>query len=364
MKQLRHRFVLFMFAGAALAAAASDENRNVFSLLPKSLQKKPLVDLNIITEMTPEGRRSPPAALATPVYFVSKSGGLLQLGMGASTNEDQPAFERLEKMLEASLARSGYLPATKDHPPTLAIIYSWGAHSSMIPEDADDPLGTKKIDPNDPDSNQQLPGVSTRLLLKELIDRARLVGGEKFADELQKALVDELDAIHNSGSYRYSPEGLGGDEVKHPDILTDYSFISPVERFRQRSAKHRALFEDALRSVYFVIASAYDFNALAANSRILLWRTKMSVNSSGLAMAESLPTLITAAAPYFGKDMLEVEVLTQRLNREGSVRLGPLEVKEYNPGGTAPAKAPPSAPSKDGAPSDQTERRETGDDPK
>ncbi len=71
MKQFLHLLTLLMFAGAALSAATPDESRNVFSLLPKSLQKKPLVDLNIITEMTPEGRRSPPATPVAPVYFVS-----------------------------------------------------------------------------------------------------------------------------------------------------------------------------------------------------------------------------------------------------------------------------------------------------
>lgn len=108
--------------------------------------------------------------------------------------------------------------------------------------------------------------------------------------------------------------------------------------------------QDAGGSVYFVVASADDFVSATTNSKILLWRTKMSVNSSGLSLPEKLPALITAAAPYFGEDMTEPEVLGYRVNRQGSVKLAPLEIKNYYSDTPPPTETNDSlAPSKEEA---------------
>jgi len=38
----------------------------------------------------------------------------------------------------------------------------------------------------------------------------------------------------------------------------------------------------------------------------------MTVNARGITQVQSLPTLIASAAPYFGRDMLETEVIVKR----------------------------------------------------
>jgi hypothetical protein len=49
----------------------------------------------------------------------------------------------------------------------------------------------------------------------------------------------------------------------------------------------------------------------------------MTVASAGVSEQQSLPALVTAAGPYFGKDMPQAEVLSRRSVREGSVEIGP-----------------------------------------
>ena len=330
-------FALVALTGAVLSAATPDNNPNVFSLLPKSFQKNPRVEFNVITEMTKEGRQAPQATPATPIYYLSKPGAFVQLGPGAAAGEKPPAVERMEKVMEAALAQNGYIGASKDHPPTVVIVYSWGSHSS--------PLQDNIVDPEASPST-----VSNEVLINDMIARARLVGGEKFATELIKAMAEEGAAKRATPKPRIDPTGTVDAQ---PNIMGDgagamTSIFSPVERFRRSSDKNSGLMEDITGSVYFVVATAYDFVSATTNSKILLWRTKMTVNSSGIAMPETLPALITAAAPYFGKDMAEVEVLGQRINRAGAVRLGPLEVKDYyeNSAATPPAKEPVSSPGK------------------
>ncbi len=82
------------------------------------------------------------------------------------------------------------------------------------------------------------------------------------------------------------------------------------------------LVDELFSSSYFVIASAYDLNPLGRGERRLLWRTKMTVNSLGLNMAETLPSLVATAAPYIGRETREPVLLTKRLSRDGNVQIG------------------------------------------
>jgi len=53
--------------------------------------------------------------------------------------------------------------------------------------------------------------------------------------------------------------------------------------------------------LFFVTASAYD--RATYQQRKLLWRTKMTVDSRGVNMFQTLRPLILASAPCFGKEM-------------------------------------------------------------
>src|SRR5690349_15487252 len=61
-------------------AAKSESSGWVFSILPKSLQKNPTIDLTVITEMTELGKKLPPVTPAKPAYYLTKSGGFQQRG--------------------------------------------------------------------------------------------------------------------------------------------------------------------------------------------------------------------------------------------------------------------------------------------
>jgi hypothetical protein len=143
---------------------------------------------------------------------------------------------------------------------------------------------------------------------KNLLSRAALVGGTKFAQELEKVLREQ-DAMNAAG-------GIAGS-------------VTPLEVFTEKSDKYRELIEQAYDDCYYVVASAYEGAALSHGQKKLLWRTKMTTNSRGVAMAQSLPALITTGGPYFGTDMSEAQTLERRELPEGHVKLGtPVEVKD------------------------------------
>ena len=289
----------------------------VFSLLPKAFQKNPRVDLTVITEMTPLGRQLPPVTPAKPAYYISQSGGFNQRGH-APANEKSLQEAEVDRLLTRALAVSGYLRADPPaHPPTLAIIYTWGSHNLLI------------------EGDEENPSLSGEIVARNLLDRAALVGGEKFAAQLLK-LFDEADSLSIAASARPPPDGeavIGAAQL---------DFLNPVNMFRRANPKNDFLVDQTANDVYYVVASAYDYAALGQKTRRLYWRTRMTVAAQGVSQEQTLPTLITTAGPYFGKEMAEVEVLSKRAVPEGTVEIGEAVVVP----GEEPAAKKPAAPRK------------------
>ena len=249
----------------------------VFSLLPKSFQKNPELDVTVIGEVTEAGKKLPPVSPDAPAYYALFSAGYHP--MGDSYGDKTLTADDIERVLTRSLAVSGYRAAKVPVRPSLLIIYVWGAHNRISDVEDDNVQG------------------------RNFLERAALVGGEKFAAK-SLAMLQEQDAQRNMPV---------PPEVK--------AFINPFHQYELTSAKHASMLEQARDPLYYVIASAYDYAAAAKNQRRLLWRTRMTVDSAGVSQTQSLPALIMTAGPLFGKDMAEPEVLAPHV-KEGSVEIG------------------------------------------
>jgi len=286
----------------------------VFSILPKSMQANPPLDMTVITELTAEGKKRPVASAEKPQYYLSQCTGYLTLGH-APAGETKPPVEQLGAALTRSLASAGFLDAgSTNHPPELAILYNWGSH------------GTITDDPDD-------PTVSDEAKVNNLITRALLVGGRKFTHDLVKALEDATTMKQAQDSSASVP---GGQAILSDDA---FAFANPISVLRRSSATTEFLMEQSNTDIYFVVASAYDYAAMAKGHHILLWRTRMTVSAAGVNMTQSLPALIATAGQYFGKDMPEPAALVRRA-KEGRVEIGTATVVEPS-SKDAPPPAPP-----------------------
>jgi len=240
-----------------------------FSILPKAFQRHPTLDMTFNTELTPFGRLLRPASAEHPVYYVEQDAGFKPLGW-STAGEHPPPSTDMDRVLTRALATNGFLLASPEHPAALALIYFWGSH-------------------NKPD--QDLARKFPELARKYVLERAILVGGRKFADGMGFAME-------------------WGE--------------SPADR----ETKREFLRDQAAEELYYVVASAYDYPALARGERKLAWRTTMTVTSAGLAMRETLPPLVASAAPFFGRDMTEPEIGARRISRAGRVEVGTPTVVE------------------------------------
>jgi hypothetical protein len=299
----------------------------VFSLLPRSFQKNPVVDFTVITEMTAAGRKIPAPSPGNPIYYVTALGTYLQLGQGSPAGEKSPALAELRERLRAALAANGYLPSTlPDHKPNVVIMFYWGSYTPDYQDARDAALDAATQDSAD-GSIAPFSGAATAeellpLVLsdvskrKELLERAGLIGGLKFAAQLGSVLDDEvrLGQVDENASRAAALVGLPDPEFQ--------KMASPFHRFLQSDPKIEMLVEATFSSCYFVVASAYDGAAMARGENRLLWRTKMTVNAIGVSMREALPTLIASSGPYLGRDMNGAELISKRVYREGRVEVG------------------------------------------
>jgi hypothetical protein len=283
----------------------------VFELLPKSLQKNPRLEITVITEMTEAGKKLPAVSPQAPAYFEAFSSGPKHLGESAGNHVTLKPAE-MERILFRSLATNGYLPAKLPAlQPSLLIIYTWGSHSLLTEGDSENPV------------------LSGEQIARNLLDRAAMVGGEKFAAKLL-TLFEQADAMSSAGRATVAP---GGEQVFTPAVM---EFMNPVTQFKRSDPRNEFLVDQAASNVYYVVASAYDYQSVTNKRRLLLWRTRMTVAADGVSQEQTLPTLVLSAAPFFGKEMAEAEIISKRTIREGSVEIGTPKVVE--PAATPPKK--------------------------
>lgn len=200
------------------------------------------------------------------------------------------------------------------------LIYHWGSSSPLESGDEDTPGFT---DPG---------GIN-------LLAAARVTGGDKFARELSIALDQQDSQNEYQAGMSRMEEGFARSGLKIQLGVNLPDVAQPFRRFADRDDRTRLILEQSLGHFYYVILSAYDYTAAAKGQRVLLWRTKMSVDADGVSLADTVPTLVLNAGKYFGKDMADAATLSSRVSR-GEVKVHDLEVKGYipDPSDKKPAK--------------------------
>ena len=103
--------------------------------------------------------------------------------------------------------------------------------------------------------------------------------------------------------------------------------------------------EDVLQAArddrYFVIVSAYDFEAAKQKKKKLLWQAKMSTPSNRVTLAEVLPAMIASGGPHFGRETERPKSVAAPIVREGKVEIGTPTVVDDAAKAPAKPETPP-----------------------
>ncbi|HZP59167.1 MAG TPA: hypothetical protein VFB27_02505 [Opitutaceae bacterium] len=276
-----------------LSVQPAEDSFRLSDFLPRGLQSNPRLNLSLITEVTAAGKKLTPPDRNHPVYYIAVDGGMDEAG-NVIAGEQPPSTEQWRKVMIASLAGSGYLPASALHPPTLVVHCRYGSFNQIKPAN-----GGSLDDPST-ENNVQLDPQQFR----NLVYKAALVGGEKFSVDLIRAMsTNTLSFFRMQGA--------------HTDTLVNLAFDN----------------------LYYVIASAYDYDAATRGQKVLLWRTKIATDSYGMMMEDVVPTLTIDAREYFGHPTDGPVVLHPRM-LSGRVILDQPVVRDYLERTPANAPAP------------------------
>lgn len=306
----------------SLAKGDPEEGRKVvFSLMPRSFQRSPELDFNVMTEMTAEGRKRGEPTSGAPVYFAIQGGERRQSG-DAVNGGPAPTVEAVRRWVLGGLAKRHYLEAKEGGPrAALVLIYHWGSHESPVfdgEEGETDEAAMMGADAG----TLMLKVLGSERKRKALIDRALLVGGVTFAQELNRAMNEEAAFRRANDTSTRAAETMGLSS------LTVEGMLSPFHRYMERDAKTRRLVEESFGGLFYVIVSAFDYNSVASGKPVLLWRTNMSANSSGVSLVDVTQPLIAAGADYIGRETDGGILLVRKIDRQGSVKIGEGEVIE------------------------------------
>lgn len=234
------------------------------------------VQVIAVTDTTPVGALRRPASAASPVYYQAVSVGYRDFG-GIIAGEKVPPKEEVMKTITRVLAKQGYLPATAEHPASLLLLWTWGTMNTdrMYSGSVDDTEGRQ---------------VNRNQLL-------RFLGGYKLGLVAKQAGSFQEDMFSTGVLFR------DADSEMIADLATEDLFVAAI--------------------------SAYDYAAALEQKKMLLWTTKISCPSRGLAMKETLPAMLALAGPYIGKETVKPVSVKATETFKAEVKIGDPTVVEF-----------------------------------
>jgi len=298
------------------ATRPKSDRRNLYSLLPDSIMPNPLLDYIIITEMTDAGRKLPPPSFEKPVYYtISKNAA------AAAGGANESLFKFLETELITALASNGYRlhdPNDRNNTPTQTLLFTWGRLNPVagVRNVAPDAGGIGDIHLITRSKTPPQPADGDIADIPDLINRAKILGGQKFADKFAKALSDQIHLERAIYGMHWT-----GDIHIYGD-----SHESPLLALAETNRTTYALVDAAFKECYYVHVTSHDSGAL---DKPLLWSTRMAMLSQGVNFERAMPGMIGNVAYFYGRETDGPEYLRKRAYKRATVGIGKPTVVDY-----------------------------------
>lgn len=227
------------------------------------------------TDVMPSDKAVPSPTAENPVYYAAVSVGYQDIGPSSAGTTPPPNADVVKAMTKI-LDLHHYKLASNKHAPQLVIVYSWGR------------LSPDKWD----------------------------VGGS--ASTNSRIVMNRDQILSYLGGYKL---GLGSS----PDKIED-SFFGPGASMVNVDAASIDQISD--QPFYVVSLAAYDVDSAKTDKPQLLWRTRVSCPSIGHSLPEVLPTMLTIAGPFVGKETRRPVWVNANDHFKPKVEIGEMKVLE------------------------------------
>ena len=135
--------------------------------------------------------------------------------------------------------------------------------------------------------------------------------------------IDEISDTNDAG------ETVTSDLVWNRREIADLVGAYKVRDKLLLSTEADALNDAARQDRLYLMIGAFDALALAKKQKILLWRTRISIESRRTSLPESLAVMLESAAPYYGRNSDVPLFIDDNLRKKADVQIGiPVVVPE------------------------------------
>jgi len=328
--------LLFLAAGGQLISLGAEQKQ---------------VEVNVVVDMTPEGRKLAHPSAAHPAYYVPLVGGYTERGSPVA-GEKPPAAENLMPKIEAALARQGYLVSI----PTpyinrrRQVTYADGT-VLLVPEQ---PIPTA-------DGHQRRRMIPLTLEMMNSAEgpysaKSAITSTPNGQSSVLTQIMNVVDPVH------------GAVDQHRPSIMlvVHWGYSSPTQEKPSKREQQDAValvggayasniviltelepvLSKASEDRYFIYITAFDFDSyLRLHKKVTLWQAKVSVPWYGVTFDDVLPVLVSAAEPLLGRETNRPQLSVRPIVQPGNVLVGTPEVKDDQNRtlSSGPGDAPPAA---------------------
>ena len=266
------------------------------------------IRVDVVVDMTIAGHKVAHPTPEKPAYYLPISVGYKEFGYMHDFQRPPPKAWDIEHALAIALYEQGYRLMTKQGHPTLVLVFWWGY---MAPEDldADNPggllerPGSLSAQPNSFffGSGQGGPPIPVAGLSDNFI------GGGGVFPSFSMMSIPANDIILSSM--------VGGNTINDHQ-----KFLDPrLDTAMQLTTQPR----------YYILISAFDFKMWLHHRAILLWRAHVSTELWGHYFDQVVGTLISTAAPEFGRETKVPHFSSVDLEPLGRVLVGTPVVRDF-----------------------------------
>lgn len=255
-----------------------------------------------------------------PEFYALANGGRIA-GTGSDLTVDRIQYPEIAGVAMRLLARQNYRYAQKAEEATLMLVLHWGVTLTF---------------------NSGNYATSVGNAASAMANLKSLGGGPGTAPSNDAAVVSAGEVFENE-MMKLAMENRARDQINLPNArllgyLDEINSADGIQRWAGGGDRYNDLIADVEEARYYIIISAYEFEALTKRQeKKLLWQTRVSVRAPGNRFDDSLAAMLKGASKYFGQDSGR---LVRGEESKGSVELGDLkflgEAAE-----TAPAANPP-----------------------
>jgi hypothetical protein len=273
------RTVESYFIRATFAAIAA------VGLATKNFAAERIHTITVLTEVAEPDRPSVPTTGENPLYAAFTVATRSSTGSAKKTKATEA---ELLRATEKAISKNGYALADASHPPDVVLDVRWGewlAHG--LPDRTSGDNGPQTIE--------------------KIHVRAVIVGGKVFANELRAALIRSS----TEGDINRAAFGPNANPAQR-SMAQGSSKNDPVKRFQERSEKTRYLVDQATTDCYFLTISARSKNSPDGSAGDLLWKSSVTMSSRRFSAEEGVALMMEQAAPWFGRQMAEAEILRRK----------------------------------------------------